>query len=124
MDIKLSEIDEYARRLEKEEETDKEELANKIERMQQEWRKMNRNLAFYIEHDELEKVNINAYNVEDFNTISDSEIHRIAGTVLGINKNKHLIYLLTTDYSVVNVKFYNKNTFFHYFCYWCIFHID
>ena len=33
------------------------ELANKIDRMQQEWRKMNRNLAFYIEHDELEKVN-------------------------------------------------------------------
>ena len=26
----------------------------------------------------------------------------------------NLIYLLTTDYSVVNVKFYNKNVFNHY----------
>lgn len=57
MDIKLSEIDEYARKLEKKEETNKDELMNKIENMQQDWRTINRNLAFYIEHDELEKVN-------------------------------------------------------------------
>jgi DNA polymerase-3 subunit alpha len=71
-------------------------------------------LVTYLNSHELEKVNINTYNVEDFNIINDNEIHRIAGTVLGINKNKHLIYLLTTDYSVVNVKFYNKNVFNHY----------
>lgn len=57
MDTKLSEIDHYARQLEKDEQTDKAKLMTQIEEMQQAWRKINRNLAFYIEHDELEKVN-------------------------------------------------------------------
>lgn len=54
---KLSQIDEYARKIEKNEESDKEELSRKINIMQNEWKGMNKNLAFYIEHDELEKVN-------------------------------------------------------------------
>lgn len=35
----------------------KKELSKKIENMQNEWKKVNKITAFYIEHDELEKVN-------------------------------------------------------------------
>ena len=35
----------------------KEKLKEKIEMMQRDWKKINKKTAFYIEHDELEKVN-------------------------------------------------------------------
>lgn len=35
----------------------KKQLEEKIEKMQKDWKKINRTTAFYIEHDELEKVN-------------------------------------------------------------------
>lgn len=41
-------------------------------------------------------------------------INRIAGTVLDVNKDKHLITLLTNDNEVVSCKF-NKGQFLHYY---------
>ena len=73
MHEKLSQIDEYARKIEKNEESDKEELSRKINIMQNEWKGMNKNLAFYIEHDELEKVNTSLTLMKGFLKMEDGK---------------------------------------------------
>lgn len=59
INIKLDEIKEIGELLEKGEASDekKEKLTKKIEELKNEWKLVNKRTAFYIEHDELEKVN-------------------------------------------------------------------
>lgn len=83
---------------------------------------------YYHEH-ELQNVNIQQYDVIDFNKLSlepktigftkfrnmkypKFELHRIMGTVLDRNKNKHSISLLTPT-GVVTVKFYSGQFSFY-----------
>lgn len=54
---KLDEIENIAKQLDETGEGNKEELYKKIDDMQNEWSSINRKMALYIEHDELEKVN-------------------------------------------------------------------
>ena len=53
----LDEIKIIGKELEENDKSKKEELKDKIEKLQQDWKKINKKTAFYIEHDELEKVN-------------------------------------------------------------------
>lgn len=77
-------------------------------------------LAFYHGDHELKNIDINKYNLVDFNKLQSYEVdyyfkrkniqipiyklYRIAGTVIAKNDNRHSITLLTTT-GVVNVKF-------------------
>lgn len=64
-DIENSEK-ESSRQLIQETENKKQELKNKIEEMEKEWRKINKRTAFYIEHDELEKVNTSMAKFKEY----------------------------------------------------------
>lgn len=77
-------------------------------------------LCFYHGEHELKNVNVNKYNLADFNKLQSEEIdyfikrknnqipiyklYRIIGTVISKNDTRHMISLLTTT-GVVNVKF-------------------
>jgi DNA polymerase-3 subunit alpha len=77
-------------------------------------------LAFYHGDHELKNVDVNKYNLADFNKLESEEIdyfinrkghqipiyklYRIAGTVIAKNDNRHIVTLLTTT-GVVPVKF-------------------
>jgi DNA polymerase-3 subunit alpha len=77
-------------------------------------------LCFYHGEHELKNVNVNKYNLVDFNKLQSEEIdyfikrknnqipiyklYRIIGTVISKNDTRHMISLLTTT-GVVNVKF-------------------
>ncbi len=54
---KLDEIESISKRIERSGEEDASELHKKIEEMQSTWGEINEKMAFYIEHNELEKVN-------------------------------------------------------------------
>ena len=79
-------------------------------------------IGFYYHSHELQNVEFDGYEIEDFNSLNTEpeierevfingktvpiyKIHRLAGTVIDKNKNKNSISLLTT-YGVVNVKIY------------------
>jgi len=77
-------------------------------------------LCFYHGEHELKNVNVNKYNLADFNKLQSEEIdyfirrknnqipiyklYRIIGTVIAKNDTRHIVSLLTTT-GVVNVKF-------------------
>lgn len=55
---KISNVQEVARGLEENENEEKQqELLQKVSKIREEWNQIYRNMSFYIEHDELEKVN-------------------------------------------------------------------
>lgn len=71
MHERLDDIESMAKQIEESGEGDKKELCNKIEEMQSEWRRINRKMAFYIEHDELEKVNTSLILMKGYLTMED-----------------------------------------------------
>lgn len=54
---KLEKIKEIGEKLANEEEISKEELNSKLDELKEEWETINKNTAFFLEHDELEKIN-------------------------------------------------------------------
>jgi len=80
-------------------------------------------ISYYYHEHELANIQKSRYNISDFASLPEEplysmELHkksgrewkkydlsRISGTVLDVNKLKHIVYILTTD-GVVNVKFY------------------
>lgn len=86
-------------------------------------------VSFYNHEHELTKVNTEKYNITDFSTLTDKpviigynnykgieypkyELHKICGTVLDRDKNRHTITILTTN-GIVNVKFYGGQFSFY-----------
>jgi DNA polymerase-3 subunit alpha len=78
-------------------------------------------ISFYHGDHELKNVNLKKYNAKNFADLPQEpifteqplkngkfwrkyELSRVMGTVLDVNKNKHIVYLLTVD-GVVNIKF-------------------
>lgn len=88
-------------------------------------------LSFYYTSNEFDIVDKKAYNIIDFNDLKEEpefeeyysykmnktfkryQINKIAGTVLDVDKMKHIVYLLTTDNDVVSVKFYDGQFVFY-----------
>lgn len=71
MYTKLDEIETISKQIDENGEGDKQELYKKIEDMYSEWREINRKMAFYIEHDELEKVNTSLILMEGYLRMED-----------------------------------------------------
>lgn len=86
-------------------------------------------LCYYYSGHELEGLNEKKYGVVNYNTlpqepivireheyrgrtIQEFELHRIAGTVLDKDKNRHTVTILT-EYGVVTVKLYRSNYSFY-----------
>lgn len=77
MKEKLDEIEQIAKKIDESEKKNiegkesKEELSKKINNIREQWRNINRKMAFYIEHDELEKVNTSLIIMEGYLTMED-----------------------------------------------------
>ena len=71
MYTRLNDIKNISKQIEESGEGDKQKLNKKIEEMQAEWREINRKMAFYIEHDELEKVNTSLILIKGYLTMED-----------------------------------------------------
>lgn len=87
-------------------------------------------LNFYYTRHELANVNYAKYGISEFKSLPEVpivtsettkggkkwkkyQLSKIVGTILGVNKTKHIIYVLTPDGAVVNVKFFS-GLFIHY----------
>ena len=71
---KISNFQEVARKLDESEQEDEErkkELLKDVKDLRTEWQKINSNMAFYIEHDELEKVNTSLILSEGYLSMSE-----------------------------------------------------
>lgn len=77
MTEKLNEIEEIAKKLDEDDKQNidspekKEELSQKISDIRTEWQKINKNMAVYIEHDELEKVNTSLILMDGYLSMED-----------------------------------------------------
>lgn len=74
MNNKLEEIEQIAQNnLENKELSQSNLIINKTENLNREWNKLNKNLAFYIEHDELEKVDTSIVTLSEYINLQQYE---------------------------------------------------